>query len=411
MHNRSRNDRGANLVGFALVRLGDQGIAAVTVAISMLLLMGLAALALDGSNLYRERGDVQNAADLAALAAVYESCTGGSDADAIAAGRSQALANGYDDADPQTTVVIAREGSWWRATIDTTVAGSFSKVLGANTLDTGAFALAQCTMGPGPSIFAGGDCGSDPTFDLSGNENLFIGAVHSNTNLKVGGGLNDFTDDVTYVTTADLGGSGNSYPPGSPYQVPWKPWPAGMQPDPSDYAAGGPVEAMYPGQFFKYYTNGDVKIDALTPNGVHVIYGNGKFLFDADNLTKTLTLVVLPASSDKGSIEISKSGLNITAFHDNVLFYTDFWKGGTNYPYTPGPYASKPECGAPAIQMSSQGNTFTGLFAAPRGMIEWNGNWNTLNGGLAAFNLKYNGNNNTMNTLAGLGDPITVLLQ
>lgn len=397
----------------SLTRVSDQGVAAVTVAISLMLLMGLAAVALDGSNLYRERGDAQNAADLAAMAATYESCLGGSDADAIAAGQAQALANDYDDADPQTTVVIAKQGSWWRATIDTTIDGYFSKILGADTLDTGATALAQCTKGPGPAIFAGGDCGSDPTFDLSGNENDFIGGVHSNTNFKVGGGLNEFgPDDVTYVTTADLGGSGNTYPAGSPYQVPWKPWPAGMRLNPSDYAPGGKVEtAVGSSNFYEYNTSGDVKIDGSTPNGVHVMYGNGKFLFDADNLTKSLTLVILPTGSDKGTIEISKTGLNITAYYGSVLFYTDFWKGGINYPYTPGPYASKPECGAPAIQMSSEGNTFTGLFAAPRGMIEWNGNLNTLNGGLAAFNLKYNGNENTMNTLVGLGDPVTVLIE
>jgi hypothetical protein len=392
-------------------RVAERGVTAVTVAIGLMLLMGLAAIAVDGSNLYRERGDAQNAADLAAYAAAFISCTGGTDAEAIAAGQAQALANGYDDADPNVTVTIDKVSSQWRATIETTVDGYFSRVLGADTLDTSATALARCELGIAPSIFAGGHCGTDPTYDMSGNENTMIGAVHSNSNFKVGGDLNDFTDDVTYVTTANPGGPGNTYVPGSPYQVPWRPWPVGMQLNPAHYADGGFVESLYPSQFYEYYTNGDVFINSSTSNGVHVIYGDGKFIFSEDNLTKQLTLVILPNTSDKGVIDISKTGLNITAFHNGVLFYTEFWKGGTDYPYDPGPYSSKPECGAPAIQQSSEGNTFTGLFVAPRGMVEFNGNWNTLNGGLAGFSLKYNGNNNTMNTLAGLGDPVTVLIE
>ena len=47
----------------------------VTPAITLLLLMGFSAIAIDGSNLYRERGNTQSAADLAALAAADEKST------------------------------------------------------------------------------------------------------------------------------------------------------------------------------------------------------------------------------------------------------------------------------------------------------------------------------------------------
>ena len=87
----------------------------------MVVLIGMAALAIDGSNLYRERSDVQNAADLAAYAAAYDSCTGGTDPAAV--GVAQALANGYDNGDANVTVTVVEETGDWRATVTSTVAG------------------------------------------------------------------------------------------------------------------------------------------------------------------------------------------------------------------------------------------------------------------------------------------------
>ena len=389
---------------------GDRGVTAVITAMALLVLLGMAAVAIDGSNLYRERGDAQSGADLSAYAAAYESCIGGSDADAIAAGEAQAASNGY----PAGEVTIVKDGAGWRSTIDTQIAGSFSRVLDADPLSTGASAVAECQVAVGgnlPVIFAGGQCGSDPTFDMSGNLATFNGDVHTNDNLKIPGNNNDFNGNTTYVSTLTLTGNNNTFGSG-PTQVPWMNWPAGLQLDPNDYLPGGPVDGMYPGQYFSYSTNGDVKIDNATPDGVHVLLGDGKFIFDVTGLTATLTLVVIPNTSDKGTIEISKSDLNITAFHDDILFYTEFWKGGTDYPYSPPPYGSPPVCGASAIQMSANTNVFNGLFVAPRGMIEWNGNNHILNGGLAGWNLKFNGENTTINAIPGGGsggDPVTWL--
>ena len=348
----------------------------------------------------------QNGADLSAYAAAYKSCTGGSDADAIAAGEAQALANHY----PMGEVTVAKDGTGWRSTIDTQITGFFSTFFGAATLGTGATAVAVCQVAAGgglTAIFGGAQCGSDPAFDVSGNFATFNGDVHTNDNLKIPGNDNDFNGDTTYSGSLDLSGTNNTFFSG-PTQVPWMSWPAGLQLDPNDYLPGGPVDTMYPGQYFSYSTSGDVPIDG-TLEGVHVLIGDGKFLFAADDITANLTLVVIPSDEDKGTIEISKTGLNISAFHDDILFYTEFWKDGTDYPYNPPPpggYEDPPDCGAPAIQMSSAcacGNTYNGLIVAPRGMIEWNGNFNTLNGGLLGWDIKFNGENNTINAIPGVG--------
>lgn len=390
--------------------VGDRGATAVTAAIAMLFLLGLAAVAVDGSNLYRERGDVQNAADLAALAAAYDDCSGGLDPGY--AGVAQAAVNGYDNSDPDVAVTLVKEGSSWRATVDSTVQGFFSSVLGAETLSTGATALARCTTGPPPVIFAAGECGTDPTFDVGGDSNQFLGDLHSNSNLKwQGADLNHVTGEASYVDDfyeATNVYTNNTWDQGFPIQKPWSEWPD-FDLDPADYADDGPIEAMYPGQFFEYY--GDTHIDVSAPEGVHVIYGDGQFTFD-DSLSGSYTFVVLPGSNEgTGVISYNASHGNLTAFHSHILFYTEFWKGGQDYPYTPPPYADPPECGAPALQMSGNENAFDGFFVAPRGMIEWNGNQNTLVGGLAGFNLKYNGNFNTMNTLPFGGVGATLLVE
>lgn len=114
---------------FTCSRYREYGATAITAALTITFLMGLSALAIDGSNIYRERGEVQNAADLAALAAAYESCTGGNDTAAATAGEGQAAANGYDGTNPNVVVSVVKDGARWRASIDSTVEGYFSPLL------------------------------------------------------------------------------------------------------------------------------------------------------------------------------------------------------------------------------------------------------------------------------------------
>lgn len=90
-------------------RRGEAGAAAVTVAISLLLPIGFAALAIDTGLGYATRRVEQNGADNAALAAAWEVCNpsttfGG---DPVAAAKATALANGFDDAGADITVTVS----------------------------------------------------------------------------------------------------------------------------------------------------------------------------------------------------------------------------------------------------------------------------------------------------------------
>jgi Flp pilus assembly protein TadG len=89
----------------------DSGQTLIWFALSLVVLLGIAALAIDVGRLYGERRRMQNAADAAALAGAHELCQGRPDADAIA------MANDY---------AIARNGAQW-ATPEPFGEGTFDK--------------------------------------------------------------------------------------------------------------------------------------------------------------------------------------------------------------------------------------------------------------------------------------------
>src|SRR5689334_11451875 len=76
------------------VREQEQGVALVYLALAGMALMGLAALALDGSNLYAHRRQMQTAADAAALAGVRSMALNQGDSQVQHDLKSLARANG-----------------------------------------------------------------------------------------------------------------------------------------------------------------------------------------------------------------------------------------------------------------------------------------------------------------------------
>ncbi len=392
-----------------LARL-DQGIATITVAISMVVLIGIAALAIDGSNLYRERSDVQNAADLAAYAAAYDACIGGSDPAAV--GMAQAVANGFDNSDPDVSVAVAEESGGWRATITSTVDGYFSNALGASDLDATATALATCTSSETslPAVFAGGRCSSGHVMDWSGSVNVVGGGLHSNDDIKMGGSDNTVDGTVTYVTGSDISGSGNSFS-GGLSSTTWQNWPIELTP--SDFLPGGLVEtAVGSGNY--HFTNGEFDLKSNVADGVYVARQGIKM--GDSNFSAKVTLVTLPRNNqeDKGTIEISGSNVDLEPYYQDVLIFSNYFKGGKDYPYSPPPYSDPPECGNPAVKIAGSNNAWEGLIFAPRGMIEISGgNNSTLQGSIFGHNVKFNGSDITITALTSStgGAPQTVLLK
>lgn len=104
-------------------RHAQQGVVVVMFALSLVLLMGLAGLALDGARLYVNKTELQNAADACALAAAQELAPGGAnfvlahDAGMLAATRN--FSDFQRTAVPQQSVTIefaatATSAAVWR---------------------------------------------------------------------------------------------------------------------------------------------------------------------------------------------------------------------------------------------------------------------------------------------------------
>ena len=78
-------------------RQTDRGQALIIFTFSLVMLMGIAALSIDVGMAFREKGQQQQAADAAALAAADVLYNGGTQDAAVAAATSIATANGYTD--------------------------------------------------------------------------------------------------------------------------------------------------------------------------------------------------------------------------------------------------------------------------------------------------------------------------
>ena len=392
----------------------------------MLFLMGLAAIAIDGSNLYRERGDVQNAADLAVLAAAYDNCTGGSDP--AAAGSAQAAANGYTHNGSDVVVTVAKEGDNWRATIDTTMDGFFSKILGASTLSTGATALALCTVptASGYALFAGGVCGKK-TLKWSGSSNTITGGVHSNDQMKVSGSSNAVNGDTTTVNGINVSGSSNTFDPPATTPFPPPPWPVTFDINdflPDGFQGGNGSVAATVGFGFYHFWDGKIDTGVLIDQGwfdpVSKVLDDGVYVATEDinvsgsDVTGTVTLVTAPTEEGKGIIKFSGSNQNLDPYYQGLLAFSDAWKGGTGYPWNPEP-PDHPDClQTDGIHFSGSNQEWDGIMFAPRSGVVLSGSSNVaVNGSIVAYTIAISGSSQTITSTgsSSSGSAVTVFVE
>jgi hypothetical protein len=386
----------------------QRGAALLWVAGSMLAILGIAALALDGGNVYRERGHLQNVADNTALAAAYEDCTGG--LDPVGVGGSVAAANGYVDNGTTVSVVIAAEGSNWRATIGAGNDSFFGQLLGMDRLETSATAVAGCTVstGHGYAIFAASTTCGDITLDWSGSDTAVEGSVHSNDQVKVGGGGNSVIGDATLV---DSGGTAGGIPWATTGTLDWPVTYDILDFLPVSRGGNGSVEAatVAAGDVYVYVSGKlelkDYAVGGVIPDGVYVA-GQELLVSDSD-LSGNVTLVSAPTSTDrdKGVIDFSGSNLNLTPYWEGLLAFSDGRKHDTA--------THSDNCDFAAVKMAGSNTSWEGTVYAPRGMIEYSGSSNSsLNGSLIGNTVKLNGSslNITYEDFSGGGDPLTTLV-
>ncbi len=380
-------------------RVGERGSVLAIVGIGIFVLFGAAALAIDGGRLLEERRATQNAVDHAATAAAYSTCTGGSVADAQAAGLAAAAVNGYDNDGVSNSVSVLSKGSnEFDASITSHVPGTFSRLIGMDSFAVGAQATADCIPGgPGggatapmpDAVFAGGD--TCPGFgkrqlDVSGSFQTMIGGVHTNGNAYVATAPNYWTDNLappdpfTYTVSLDANQSGNVYDATYPSQLPAKAWPTGFGPtDVAGRLATYKALAQANPSDNLYYVNGDIDSAYMLARGTGLYYATGNIYLSFSNRTMELTLVA------ESEVSISGSNNDLSPFRDDLLAFA-----GRQY-------AGADRCDKFTVSVSGSNNTWIGLMWAPYGLLEMAGqNNSSVSGWLLGWAIRLNGSNITI---------------
>jgi Flp pilus assembly protein TadG len=190
----------------------ESGQAIVLLAISIVVLLGFTALAVDGGMVFADRRATQNAADAAALAGALQKSNGRSDAEVRLAAENSLRSNGYDPADMILTISNFSDfsGYYHLVTVEltSTTDTSFAHLFNAGQIRNNVLAEARTRESApaldGSAIVAMGDCRAD-----GGNLVSVMGGGHSGGVLTYNGGI--------FINTDEPAGSGHCaiYPPES----------------------------------------------------------------------------------------------------------------------------------------------------------------------------------------------------
>lgn len=380
------------------VRSAERGAVAITVAITLLVLMGFAALAMDGGLGFDDRRGTQNAADNAALAAAWEACNPSTVAtDPAAAALAVAAENGYDHAADDTDVTVtALSSTEYEVVIETVNDTTFGAVgTGSESVTVASRAVATCEEEPflgQYAIFAGAEhCSNGGSIELSltGSTKTINGGIFSNGDMTINGPNTTVNGSVEYRGTfnSNAGVSGERYF-GSAKEYPLDlvigDFHSGgsYRSDPNFFSAGGNritnswmvsnghatgnnanITITRSGIYYSSYTGGQDAIDlkgVVTAPGVRVT-------FVADG---TIQVV--------GNADITGYAPIASGAYTPILFFSN---AGT-----------PPACNTNAIKFSGSNMTWSGLMFAPNGAIEMSSSSNvSVDGSIIANTVSVQG--------------------
>lgn len=404
---------------YLLHRNAEHGQAIVIIALTMIVLLGFAGLAIDGGNAYVHRRIAQNAADAAAFGGTaYMAGVNPTESGLLAEINRLAEANSIPDSNGTTgdtvnsnvtayyvdansnrlsgcnqigtcsSIPAAALGVEAKARFE--FSASFAQLVGFSTLVADARAVAVLHRGggsSGPAIFAGSQTCQN-TIDLSGSTNNIIGGVHSNNDIKVGGQTNTITGSVTYVTSVDAPPDKITYvppPPSNPVQTTPISYPVNYQI--ADYAPGG-TKAVAAAAAGKYYScnckmdKGWLESQGLYNDSTRVLQDG--LYYTTDQIDLSASAIIGNAVTFVARKEITFSGSNhrLRPYVDGLLTFTD---------YTP-PGGAGAQCNTFATKMSGSTHDWQGIMYAPNGLIEMSGSSNSsVHGSIIAYTVKLNG--------------------
>lgn len=378
------------------------------VAISLVVLVGFAALAIDGGLGFDQRRGTQNAADNAALAAAWEECNPrvAGAPDPVGSALAVAAQNGYDDNDPEVVVTVNPLGSAEYEVIiqqvnDTTFA---APGVGAETLTVVSQGVATCEQEPflgGYAIFAGADScpsGGAIELDLTGSTKVINGGIFSNGDLKINGPNTTVNGAVEFrgnyqsnagVTAEQFFGSPKAYP---------------LTLDISEFRPGGPRQLADPSHYFNSPPSIGIDNNWMTSNG-HATGDNANIVITHSGIyyspkTGNNAIVLKGVSTAPGVTVTFVSEGQIAIIGDgDITGYAPVSAGA----YSPLVLFSNadvpPSCSTNAIQFSGSSLIWTGLIYAPNGEVQMSASSTdaTVNGSIIGYSVNISGSDFQIN--------------
>ena len=247
-------------------------------------------------------------------------------------------------------------------------------MLGFTLQDIRVSAVAEIvtSFGDEYAIFAISNSCND-VLDIQGTGATFLGVVHSNNDMAVGGGGHNYDPAITYTCDYSEGGSGHTFTRGVKR--------TGEREVPLAYD----INSFDPCTFTFVQGNVNLKSQGAIwadPARTQLLPGvycfNGRMNLIGDDITGNVTFVA------GGNVTISGSDHVLTAYHESgILVYSD---------------SSSPQ----AINASGSGGDWTGTLYAPNGHLSVSGqSSHTINGSLIGNTVAVTGNGLTVTASAG----------
>ena len=358
---------------------GESGQSAALFALVLVALMGFSALVVDVGRIYLARTQLQNAADIAALAAAYDLPTAGT---AINTGKHYAAMNGADEAGTTVTTPYNGDPNKVEVVCSKYVSYTFARILGFAGRDVSGRAVAASSGSVGAfgyAVFSG-----DPHFQLAiyGGSTTIGGGVHSNdsiimtgNNENIAGCMEAVSKIEIYGGSENIGGAlqagqlityGENQHFGSRNQ---SASPFVEMPDFSDLVR---QEAENAGQVYHgSKTFNGCNIDVNKP-----IYIDGDLTINGDTFSGSGVVLV------KG--DITFNGSNVSSSGNAICFYSE----------------------TGSIYIHGDGAKLDGMLYAPNGSITLNGSRQTINGRVIGNKVFFSGDSYSIS--GGGGDIIGV---
>ncbi|HUF53309.1 MAG TPA: pilus assembly protein TadG-related protein [Dehalococcoidia bacterium] len=352
-------------------RADEDGQILIMMILCLTVVFVIGVIAVDIGLFLSQRRHAQAAADFAALAAA--TMLDDSEAATITKGLEYSERNGFDDADGDVTVTVTPtyngDPDLVEVTISEDAPAMFAPIFGVLGIDIGARAVARVQGAPPstglPALFAiSDDCGDPAVLEIPGSNNVVVGAVHSNGDLKLNGSNNDFEGGgFTYNCDFDHSGSDNTFDP-APDQTRVDPPPVFYEYD--DFPCTHEFDDDIDLQDYDYlWVNDDPDGGVLRDD--QVICSSSDLQLSGQGISGRVTLV----AGDE--LKVSGSDFNLTGYWNGVLFYSS---------------ASHDS----AIDISGSGGDWTGIIHAPHGKVKFQGSSNlSVTGSIIADSMVLSG--------------------